>query len=231
VVQFDGSGSSDPNPGDTISYSWDLNGDGTYGDATVAKPSFTYTTAGTYAARLKVTDSGGLSTISAPVTITVTTSVFGTVAPGTSVDLATANLKEVSRYTAPGAVSVTKVTAYISGLGATSGSQPVRAIIYSNSNGAPVTRLGVSNQVTIAAGRPWGWVDFTFPAAVPVSAGTVWIGFIAGATNDLTQLRYDPVPGELHHNANTGGYAAGATNPFGSFLLSTMHYSLYATYQ
>src|SRR4029453_10446628 len=40
TVNFDGSGSSDPDAGDTISYSWDLNGDGTFGDATVAKPSY-----------------------------------------------------------------------------------------------------------------------------------------------------------------------------------------------
>jgi len=55
-VNFDGSGSSDPDLGNTISYSWDLNGDGTFGDSTVAKPSFTYSTPGTYNAVLKVTD-------------------------------------------------------------------------------------------------------------------------------------------------------------------------------
>ena len=36
AVNFDGSGSSDPDAGDTISYSWDLNGDGTFGDSTLA---------------------------------------------------------------------------------------------------------------------------------------------------------------------------------------------------
>jgi glucose/arabinose dehydrogenase len=70
TVQFNGSGSSDPD-GDALSYSWDLNGDGTYGDSTAANPSFTYTTAGTYAVRLRVTDARGASSVSAPVTITV----------------------------------------------------------------------------------------------------------------------------------------------------------------
>jgi glucose/arabinose dehydrogenase len=70
TVQFDGSGSSDPD-GDPLTYSWDLNGDGTYGDATTVNPSFTYTTAGTYNVTLKVTDSHGASTVSAQVTITV----------------------------------------------------------------------------------------------------------------------------------------------------------------
>ena len=70
TVQFTGSGSSDPD-GDPITYSWDLNGDGTYGDATTANPSFTYTTAGTRQVTLRVTDSRGASSVSAPVTITV----------------------------------------------------------------------------------------------------------------------------------------------------------------
>ena len=72
TVNFDGSGSSDPDAGDTITYSWDLNGDGTFGDSTVAKPSFTYTAAGTYSAVLKVTDNHGASTTSSPIAITVT---------------------------------------------------------------------------------------------------------------------------------------------------------------
>jgi PKD repeat protein len=70
TVQFTGSGSSDPD-GDALSYSWDLNGDGSYGDSTAANPSFTYTTAGTYQVTLRVTDARGASSVSAPVTITV----------------------------------------------------------------------------------------------------------------------------------------------------------------
>ncbi len=69
TVAFDGSGSTDPDPGDTISYSWDLNGDGVYGDSTVAKPTFTYTTPGTYSVTLRVTDSQGASSMSQPITI------------------------------------------------------------------------------------------------------------------------------------------------------------------
>jgi hypothetical protein len=69
TVQFNGSASSDPD-GDPITFSWDLNGDGTFGDSTAVNPSFTYTTQGTYQVRVRVTDSHGASTVSAPVTIT-----------------------------------------------------------------------------------------------------------------------------------------------------------------
>ncbi|WP_132152775.1 PQQ-dependent sugar dehydrogenase [Kribbella antiqua] len=60
TVNFNGTASSDPE-GRPLSYSWDLNGDGTFGDATGATASYTYTAAGTYNAGLRVTDDQGAS--------------------------------------------------------------------------------------------------------------------------------------------------------------------------
>ena len=71
TVNFTGSTSSDPDPGDTLTYGWDLNGDGTYGDSTVANPSFTYQNAGSFTATLRVTDNHGLPSSPATVPITV----------------------------------------------------------------------------------------------------------------------------------------------------------------
>ena len=59
TVNFDATGSTDPDPGDTLTYSWDLDGDGSYGDAVLATATRTYTTAGTFTVGLKVTDSRG----------------------------------------------------------------------------------------------------------------------------------------------------------------------------
>jgi PKD repeat protein len=70
TVQFDGTGSYDPDAGDTISYSWDLNGDGTFGDSTSPTPTYTYTEPGSYAARLRVTDNHGAFSTSVALTIT-----------------------------------------------------------------------------------------------------------------------------------------------------------------
>ena len=67
TVSFDGSGSTGTAP---LSYPWDLNGDGVYGDSTAVAPSYTYTTGGTYNVRLKVTDGTGQSSISQPVVVT-----------------------------------------------------------------------------------------------------------------------------------------------------------------
>ncbi|MEO3741901.1 PQQ-dependent sugar dehydrogenase [Plantactinospora sp. B5E13] len=60
TVSFDAVGSSDPDPGDILEYQWDFTGDGTV-DATGLTASHRYTSIGTYTARLRVVDIGGLS--------------------------------------------------------------------------------------------------------------------------------------------------------------------------
>lgn len=59
-VAFDGSESSDPDGGG-LAYSWDLDGDGTFGDSTEIAPRYTYTAAGRHNVKLRVTDAGGLT--------------------------------------------------------------------------------------------------------------------------------------------------------------------------
>ncbi len=61
TVNFDGTGSTDPDAGDVLTYAWDLDGDGQYDDSTAAKPTWTYNSAGSVTVRLRVTDKGGQS--------------------------------------------------------------------------------------------------------------------------------------------------------------------------
>src|SRR6185503_6529249 len=68
-VQFDASASHDPDPGDTLSYSWDLNGDGTFGDSTSATPTYQYQTAGVFHPSVRVSDENGGTTRSSLFTI------------------------------------------------------------------------------------------------------------------------------------------------------------------
>jgi glucose/arabinose dehydrogenase len=72
TVNFDGSGSSDLDPGDSLGFVWDLDGDGQFDDSTAIAPTRTYTTSGTFTARLRVTDPAGASDTQS-VTITVGT--------------------------------------------------------------------------------------------------------------------------------------------------------------
>jgi glucose/arabinose dehydrogenase len=87
TVQFDGSGSSDPDAGDTLSYAWDLDGDGQYDDSTAVAPTYTYTSQGVYTASLRVTDSRGASgTASVTIAVgnTAPTATIGAPAAGTT---------------------------------------------------------------------------------------------------------------------------------------------------
>ena len=68
-VQFDASASHDPDTGDTLSYSWDLNGDGTFGDSTSATPTHQYQTAGIFHPSVRVSDDNGGTTRSSLFTI------------------------------------------------------------------------------------------------------------------------------------------------------------------
>jgi glucose/arabinose dehydrogenase/PKD repeat protein len=58
TVQFSSAGSADPDAGNTITYAWDFDNNGTT-DSTAANPSHTYTANGNYTAKLTVTDNTG----------------------------------------------------------------------------------------------------------------------------------------------------------------------------
>ena len=59
-ITLDGSGSNDPDPGDSIvSYEWDLDNDGQYDDAAGVNPTWTWSTVGLHTVSLKVTNSYG----------------------------------------------------------------------------------------------------------------------------------------------------------------------------
>ena len=117
----------------------DLNGDGTLGDSTVAKPSFTYASAGTYNAVLKVTDNHNASTSSTPITINVSggsrSSERRRLARGQT--MPRPGYKEISKYTAPRAGNVTKLTGYIAGRNVGTTTQAVRAVLYADAGGNP----------------------------------------------------------------------------------------------
>lgn len=79
-LTLNASASSDADPGDTLTYSWDLNGDGVYGDATGVAPTLNWAQLqslgindgpATFNARVQVNDGHG-PVISAPVTLSVT---------------------------------------------------------------------------------------------------------------------------------------------------------------
>jgi uncharacterized repeat protein (TIGR01451 family) len=70
TVAFDASASTPPVAGEPLTYDWDLNGDGLFGDSAASKPTWTYSVKGTYTVRLRVTDSkGGFDTASKVISV------------------------------------------------------------------------------------------------------------------------------------------------------------------
>jgi glucose/arabinose dehydrogenase len=81
TVSFDGRGSIDPEGG-TLTYEWDLDGDGAFDDSSASQPTHTYETAGAYKVWLRVTDGQGASdTLDEPLTISA-----GNTAPTATID-------------------------------------------------------------------------------------------------------------------------------------------------
>ena len=62
AVTFDATSSTDPENG-ALSYAWDLDGDGGFDDSTAARPTHTYTTAGSVRVRVRVSDPAGATAI------------------------------------------------------------------------------------------------------------------------------------------------------------------------
>ncbi|GIF71228.1 PQQ-dependent sugar dehydrogenase [Asanoa siamensis] len=60
AVSFDAAGTTDPDPGEVLSYQWDFTNNGSW-DASGVTASYTYGATGVYTARLRVTDLGGLA--------------------------------------------------------------------------------------------------------------------------------------------------------------------------
>ncbi len=70
TVNFDGSTSFDPDARDTISFAWDLDGDGDFDDGVMPSAQYTYTIGGSVLVRLRVTDNeSNASTASILITV------------------------------------------------------------------------------------------------------------------------------------------------------------------
>jgi glucose/arabinose dehydrogenase len=84
-VQLSAAGSSDPDPGDTLSYSWDLDGDGQFGDSTEISPTHVYTDPGTHMASVRVSDpDGATDTDSVPIQVADTPPTAAIASPSSS---------------------------------------------------------------------------------------------------------------------------------------------------
>ena len=137
----------------------------------------------------------------------------------TVIDSLTIGLKGVNTtMTSPKAGTLVKVEGYMDGKGKTTGSETARVVVYNlDASGNPTTFIGVSSEVSIAAGAAAGWKTFTFPSSVSIPAGKVGFGYWAGTgTTDLARPYYDTLSQScsLRYNSNAYSSTGNPSNPF-----------------
>jgi hypothetical protein len=137
------------------------------------------------------------------------------------------NLKRVNRCVLPADATVTKLTVYLQP-GPRKGSQVIKGIFYEDSKGKPTTRLGVTEQLTFKSTEAPGWHDLVFATPLKLKAGNYWIGTITGGSAKVGAERFDKVANA--QDVNNNNYAAGPSDPFGSFKVNNEEMSLYATF-
>lgn len=101
TVAFDASGSADPDPGETLSFAWDLDGDGAFDDATSSAAVYVYSTAGERTVTVQVTDSRG-AVATASQTITAGDASGGVQATITRVEPQTFRVGDVVEFAGEG---------------------------------------------------------------------------------------------------------------------------------
>jgi len=165
AVQFDGTGSFDPDGGAIVSYAWDF-GDGTSGSG--ATPTHSYATAGTYSVSLTVTDDEG-------VTDTGTTSAA--IAELGPVDL------DISKFKVSKNVNLGKKAVRIDLTVRNAGDvdESAQAVVTGVQNG--VTVYSQAKDVSDAPGN--GHTKWAFPGYTPTATGHIdWTATIADGDPD-----------------------------------------------
>jgi hypothetical protein len=160
---------------------------------------------------------------------------FGQTGTGTSFAGMSANGKRASEFTLmQSGVTVTKLTAYLDGHGATAGSQVGRGVIYAadGTGGAPGKLLCQTAEFSIAAGQAASWVDMAVSGTCTLAtSGKYYLGIhTGGATSGVARYGTYAMASALHWSLNDS-YADGPSNPWGVDSLSDVQMAIYATYQ
>jgi hypothetical protein len=156
--------------------------------------------------------------------------IAGRFSVGTQVFELAPDTKRVGRYKMPQSGRLSKLTAYLDGLGSGSivGPQPCKAVVYDTSN----KLLAVSDEVVIAGHQPSGWVDFRFSAAhgrLLLPDTDFYGGIHAGGTTATIRVAGSG-PSGMGGKHNADAYADGPADPFGAATTDSADLSLFVTY-
>jgi hypothetical protein len=155
------------------------------------------------------------------------TATCGKTTVGATKDGYLADSKRVNACVLPVKATVSELSVYLSPTTHT-GQQLIKGIVYADSGGSPAALLGKTMELTFKSTNAPGWYKLPFATPLKLAAGNYWIGVITGATQYIAAEYFDTVANAEDYNSNS--YAAGPSDPFGSFKTTNEQMSLYATY-
>jgi hypothetical protein len=154
---------------------------------------------------------------------------FGRDSIGEIMNNMSSDRKRVSHFTLNEDQTITHLSAYIDGNGsASSGTQDIRYVVYSDNNGEPDNLLGATEVHTINKGDSASWVQLTLTSPVELDAGTYHLGLHTGNTNSVGRYSAVNLSGGMKQNDDV--FSDGSTNTFGSVDTFDFGLSIYATF-
>lgn len=155
---------------------------------------------------------------------------FGKTVAGvqTVADAVAADYQQCTKYNLPVAGTVTDMRMYLTWNGA-AGTQVIRLACWADSSGSPGALKINSNAQTLDQTLVAGFITFTLPSSVALTAGDYWLGFAAGATSFKLFYSRDTVANALKYR--NVAYASMPTDPYGTADGSAAaELAIYATY-
>ena len=139
------------------------------------------------------------------------------------------NYKRVSKITLTEPGVLQSISIYLESAGTgQSGYQPLSAVMYTDNNGVPGTKVFQSDTHMMPANPGAGWSYFSSPL-IPLPAGNYWIGIHSGGPVGLVRDR-DDGSSATNWYGNADNYDDEATATFGPGSPGTGTMSIFATY-
>jgi hypothetical protein len=153
--------------------------------------------------------------------------VWGNTDVGAGRHYAAPNYRLASRFTLEHDLTLVRMSAFVLGRG-TTGSQAVRAVIYSDSGGNPATIVTRSVEVNVPFDAAAGWIDFTLPQPVTISPGDYWLGLHSGPSTGDALILYAFTGSAGAQRTKSDLYSDGTATSFGSGNVQDRSMSIYA---
>jgi hypothetical protein len=153
--------------------------------------------------------------------------VFGRVEAGVGRHYASPNYKLASRFTLERELTVVRVSAFLSGRGS-SGSQSVRAVVYSDSGGSPASLMATSQEASIPYNAAANWNDFALPQPVTLQPGDYWLGLHSGPSTGDALINYAFTSSPAAQRTKSDLYSDGPADVFGNGNAQDRSMAIYA---